>query len=167
MLEQNQGHISPDSQWSTYEANVQSYRGLSMSAQSLYLAVGAILLGVGDKLPFFTVLVLAMVTTWYAFFPVIFARCAIVDFHKFDLGSRFTSTGDLRDGSDDSRLSERAYANLWRGRPLRARVASQIPMPAGQRFRTMRQTRLKLDMFIPVSITVVWGVFALYIVFAH
>ncbi len=167
MLEQNQGHISPDSQWSTYEANVQSYRGLSMSAQSLYLAVGAILLGVGDKLPFFTVLVLAMVTTWYVFFPVIFARCAIVDFHKFDLGSRFTGAGDLRGASDDSRLSERAYANLWRGRPLRARVASQIPMPAGQRFRTMRQTRLKLDLFIPVSITVVWAVFALYIVFAH
>jgi len=44
MVEQHQGHISPDSQWSTYEANVQSYRGLSMSAQSLYLAVGAILL---------------------------------------------------------------------------------------------------------------------------
>ncbi|WEK14840.1 MAG: hypothetical protein P0Y48_06520 [Candidatus Microbacterium phytovorans] len=167
MVEQHQGHISPDSQWSTYEANVQSYRGLSMSAQSLYLAVGAILLGVGDKLPFFTVLVLAMVTTWYVFFPVIFARCAIVDFHKFDLGSRYNAHGEVRESRDDSRLSERAYANLWRGRALRARVASHIDMPAGQRFRTMRQTRLKLDLFIPVSVTVVWVVFALYILLSH
>ncbi|WP_425836893.1 hypothetical protein [Microbacterium sp. PA5] len=163
MVEQHQGHISPDSQWSTYEANVQSYRGLSMSAQSLYLAVGAILLGVGDRLPFFTVLILAMVTTWYVFFPVIFARCAIVDFHKFDLGSRFDRDGNPRESTDDSRLSERAYANLWRGRGLRARVASHIDMPAGQRFRTMRQTRLKLDLFIPISVTIVWLVFAAYI----
>jgi len=166
MVEQHQGHISPDSQWSTYEANVQSYRGLAMSAQSLYLAVGAILLGVGDKLPFFTVLVLAMVTTWYVFFPVIFARCAIVDFHKFNLGSRFDVHGDLRATEADSRLLERAYANLWRGRALRARVGAQIEMPARQRFRTMRQTRLKLDLFIPISVSIVWIVFALYILLA-
>ncbi|MFK3835800.1 hypothetical protein [Microbacterium sp. NPDC087868] len=162
MVEQFQNHITPDSQWSTYEANVQSYRGLSMSAQSLYLAVGAILLGLGDKVPFFTVFVLAMVTTWYVFFPVIFARTAVVDFHKFNFGERFSKDGALRTAREDSKLSERAYANVLGGRRLRANVASNIDMPPGQNFRTMRQTRLKLDVFIPASMTVVWCIFAVY-----
>lgn len=164
MVEQHQGHISPDSQWATYEANVQSYRGLSMSAQSLYLAVGAILLGIGDKLPFFTVFALAMTTTWYVFFPVIFARTAIVDYHKFNFRERFTAVGTLRVSQGETPLSERAYANLWKGRALRSRVASHIDMPEGQTFRTMRQTRLKLDVFVPASMTVVWVIFAIYFV---
>lgn len=164
MVEQHQGHITPDSQWSTYESNVQAYRGLSMSAQALYLAVGAILLGTGMRLPFFTVFILAMVTTWYVFFPVIFARTAIVDYHKFDLGSRFDEVGLPRAAESSARLSERAYASVTRGRALRARVASHIDMPPGQKFRTMRQTRLKLDLFIPISITIVWAIFAAYIV---
>ncbi len=167
MLEQNQGHLGPDSQWSTYESNVQAYRGLSMSVQSLYLAVGAILLGVGDNLPFFTVFALAMVTTWYVFFPVIYARCAIVDFYKFALESRFDANGAARENAGDTHLSPRAYADVLRGRALRARVASQIEMSTGERFRTMRQTRVKLDLVVPSSVTIVWIVFALYMVIAR
>ncbi|MFV0496089.1 hypothetical protein [Mycobacterium sp.] len=166
MVEQYQGHISSDTQWNTYETNVQAYRGLSISAQSLYLAVGAILLTQGDKLPFFTTFALAMTTMWYVFFPVIFARTAIVDFHKYSFRDRFTEVGELRTSSDDLPLSERTYANLWRGRKLRKRVASLVDMPEGKPFRTIRQTRLKLDVFLPVSMTVVWVAFGIYVAFS-
>jgi hypothetical protein len=165
MVEEHTRHIGPDNQWATYEANVQAYRGLAMSAQSLYLAVGAILLGADLTLPFFAVMVMALVTAWYVFFPVIFARTAIVDFHKFNLRNRFDRDGNrVGEVPPDNRLLERHYASVWTGRALRKRVYSQIEMPNGQRFSTLRQTRWKLDVFVPGVVTIVWFIFAAYIV---
>ena len=137
MVEKYQGHLTPDSQWQTYETSVQSYRGLSMSAQSLYLAVGAILLGTGFRIPFYAVFLMAMVTAWYVFFPVIRARTAIVDYHKYHFRQRFDEYGNMTETPPEQPLSERAYANVWRGRALRRRVASQISMPGGERFTTI------------------------------
>jgi hypothetical protein len=161
MAEGPQGHISSENQWTTYEANVQSYRSLSMSAQSVYLAVGAILLGAEIKIPFYAVLGFAMVTTWYIFFPLIFARTAIVDFYKFDLGSLFDADGHLRALSGkESRLSERAYANVLKGRHLRKKVYAALEIPGPKPFRTLRETRVKLDVIVPITMTLVWLIFA-------
>lgn len=162
-------HPSTD-QWSTYEANVQSYRGLAVSAQSLFLAVGAILLE--DRLvPFLVVFAFAMLATWWVFFPVIFARTAVVDFHKFDLAKSFDRAGRPAPGSTDP-LRETEYARVT-NRALRRAVYGAVTSdrrarlgPDAEPFRTLRQTRLKLDLILPLMFSVVWVTFAVYAVLA-
>ena len=170
MLERHQTHPSPETQWATYQADVQSYRGFAMTAQSLHLVVGAILLAAGMRMPFFVVLLLAMVSLWGIFFPVIFARTAVEDYHKYNFRDRFDSDGnEVTDGSDFEPLIERAYARFLEGRRLRKRVYAQMHrhMPEGERFRTIRQTRARLDLMLPISITVVWAAFAVAILVDH
>lgn len=133
-----------------------------MSVQSLFLAVGAILLGDDSWLPFFAVATMAVVATWWVFFPVIFARTAIVDFHKFSLGSRFDRHGrPLSDPvtADGGVLAEREYAAVWRGRRLRRAVYRSLSTASDGRFVTLRQTRRKLDLYLPALVTIVWAVF--------
>lgn len=167
MPEEFQGHIAPDSQWATYESNVQAYRGLGMSAQSLFLAVGAILLGFGMKIPFFAVFVMAMIAAWYVFFPVIFARTAIADYHKFDLRNRFARDGNPSTGAEGDFLREKEYARVWGGGALRRTVYSGMRLPGAPAFRTMRDTRRKLDVIMPALVSAVWVIFAVYIVLEH
>ena len=118
--------ISPDSSWSTYESNVQAYRQLGLQAQSLYLAVGAILLTFGYGIPFFAVFALAMLSAWYIYFPAIFARTAIVDFHKYQLAKDFTRSGHVFADSDtgEEALFERDYARVGDGQ-IRRTVYAQ------------------------------------------
>lgn len=153
-------------QWSVYESNVQAYRGLAMSAQSLFLAVGAILLD--ETLPLIAVMVLAMTATWWVFFPVIFARTAIVDFHKFDLGRRFDRAGHVREDPAAPGLREVEYAKVT-NRALRGRVYAEVTRGNRVRygadapaFRTLRQTRLKLDLVMPCLFTAAWATFVAY-----
>lgn len=153
---------NPSEQWSTYEANVQAYRSLSVSSQSLFLTVGAILLGWDLRIPFFTVLAMAMITTWYIWFPAIFSRTAIVDFHKFRLGDRFDKNGDVQaKGDKGSRLDERDYARVT-NLALRRRVYEHLSRP-GYKHRTIRVTRRKLDVYLPILFTIVWVIFAVYV----
>lgn len=147
----------PTGLWSTYEGNVQAYRGLALSAQSLFLAVGAILLDGDLTVPFVTVFALAMVSTWWVFFPVIFARTAIVDYYKFHLGRRIDRLGQRADSDTTDFLVDKEYARVtnW---SLRRKVYRQV----SPSFRTMRLTRVKLDLVMPVLLTITWGIFLAY-----
>jgi hypothetical protein len=151
----------PDVQWSVYEANVQAYRGLSISSQSLFLAVGAILLGADSVGPFLAVLVLAQLTTWYIWFPVIYARTAIVDYHKYDLGEKIDSAGKVMTPTTppSDRLNEREYARSTNFK-LRRAVRDSLVAVSGQPFRTLRTTRFKIDVLLPAMFAVVWAIFA-------
>lgn len=165
MVEDLQRHIQTDNQWSTYESNVQAYRQMSIAAQSLYLAVGAILLSADTAIAFFVTMAMALLTTWYVFFPVIFARCAIADYHKFNMRERFDSRGNRVDTpSGQDFLLERAYANLLRGSKLRRAVAAALGSQ-GKPFRVLRQTRVKLDLVLPASFTLVWLIFGIDMLF--
>jgi len=155
-------------QWAIYEGNVQAYRGLAISAQSLFLAVGAILLE-DLELPFTAAMAFALVATWWIFFPVIFARTAIVDFHKFDLGSRFDRDGRPASSGTGEGLREDEYGRVL-NLSLRRRVYEHVTADRRARlgsdaepFRTMRQTRRKLDVFLPAIFTAVWVIFAVYV----
>jgi len=152
-------------QWATYEANVQAYRGLSMSTQSVFLAVGAILLDVGFKVPFFVMFGLAMIATWYVFFPAIAARTRIVDFHKFELDRLLLRDGTLAgdDASEETdRLREREYAH-GTNRELRARVAQTLRDAGFPRPTQWGPTRFKLDVVLPLLTTAAWIVFGVYV----
>lgn len=155
-------------QWATYDANVQAYRGLGMSVQSILLAVGAILLDSDAKMPFGVLALVALTVTWFVFFPVIFARTAIVDFHKFALDARFDRQGRRTPQPVADHLREKEYAEVTLGgQRLRRSVyrgmdeLSRETYGASARpFRTLRQTRVKLDVVLPGLLTAVWLVFA-------
>ncbi|MBX5487885.1 MAG: hypothetical protein IRZ17_14915 [Mycolicibacterium hassiacum] len=155
-------HLRPDSKWSTYESNVQAYRQLSVATQSLFLATGAILLGSGAELAFFVTFLMAQVAAWYVFYPVIFSRCAIVDYHKFNLGSRFNREGrQVETVSAEEALREHEYASFLAGRRLRKKVYLQLAPVHGRPFRTLRMTRKKLDLVLPAMFTFAWLFFVI------
>jgi len=157
----NLGHDYKAEAWSIYENNVQSYRGLAVSAQSIYLAIGAILVTVDSLIPLTIVFVAAMITTWYIFFPAIFSRCAIVDYHKFRLPDTFTKDGEWRsEKSGDDRLDEKDYARTTNF-SLRQRVYKNLSRDS-YRFRTLRTTRLKLDVLLPAVFSATWLVFVVF-----
>ena len=156
------------SQWAIYESSVQSYRSLSLSSQSLFLAVGSILLSSAMQVPFYAVFLLAMVSTWYIWFPAIFARTAIVDYHKFELAQQFDEDGrrytlSLKNPGTEY-LREKEYAKTT-NLALRRRVYAALTLSDNVPFRTMRLTRMKIDLFLPLFLTAVWVIFAIYVFF--
>ena len=152
-------HLQATDQWSVYEANVQSYRNMAMSSQSLYLTAGAIFLGNHESVALFAIMTLALVTQWFIWFPVIFSRTAIVDFHKFNLGERFNADGLKRANAEDAQLDERKYANT-RAHALRKTVYAGMIELGYKDFRTMRMSRTKIDFYLPLMLTTLWIVFA-------
>ena len=162
-------------QWTTYESNVQNYRGLGMSTQSILLAVGAIILGQHQRFTFAALAVIAEIVTWFIFFPSIFARTAIVDFHKFEMAQKFdrfanpkAADGPRPDpGDQNAHLLEKEYAKVsLSGVRLRRKVNEELSQrnlikygPSAERFRTLRMTRRNFDVIVPALFTLVWIVF--------
>ena len=103
---------------------------------------------------------IALYTSWFIWFPVIFSRTAIVDFYKFKLASKFDETGAERKDKNATHLLDREYARTtnW---SLRKRVYAGMKLANGERFRTMRVSRKKIDLFMPIMISLVWVVFGL------
>lgn len=138
--------------WQVYEANVQAYRSQALTTQSILLAVGAILLR-SFGLSFFAVLVIAMLSTWWVFFPVIFARSAIVDYHKVHMSRKVAADGQRATSATQDFLAEKEYARLFNVK-LRKVVYASMAVELGG--KTHRLTRLKLDVFLPLMLSSVW-----------
>lgn len=148
-------------QWGVYEANVQAYRQISLSTQSLLITAGAFLIE-KDTIAFAAVGLMALALTWFAFFPAIFCRTAIVDFYKFRLYERFDAEGVGRPLGTDQEwepLDERTYAD-FRNFALRQKVYHSSADSQRQPTRTMRTTRMKLDVVVPACLSFMWAVFA-------
>jgi hypothetical protein len=109
-----------------------------------------------------------MVSTWYIWFPAIFARTAIVDYHKFELAQQFDEDGrrytlSLKNPGTEY-LREKEYAKTT-NLALRRRVYAALTLSDNVPFRTMRLTRMKIDLFLPLFLTAVWVIFAIYVFF--
>jgi hypothetical protein len=146
----------PDEQWGVYEANVQMYRSNFLSSQSILLAVGAIILNRGmDLCLFLFVVSTAMVQIWYIWYRVIKHRIFVVDFHKFNMGKIFTDEGCFLLPPSNNYLKEKTYAA--RSPKIRGRVNRKMAVLLGlEKFSNWRKTRCKLDILLPVFITLVW-----------
>lgn len=135
--------MNQEQAWSIYEANVQSYRSIMLSSQSLLLAVGAILI----EKPLWVLLLvssIAMIQLWYIWFRVIYSRVKVVDYYKF--GMYKTRKYTLNQYIEDKRI--RTLLNKEYG------VS-----------KTFRPTRLKLDIILSITINFVWVVMLMYNVF--
>lgn len=149
-----------ENKWSTYEANVQSYRSNFLSSQSIMLAVGAITLQESYILTL-VIAIIALVQIWYIWFRVIYCRCVIVDYYKFSMYENFDESGNIRTKNSKSHLSEYAYIKK---RKIRKKVNYNMKYiyERDKKFKNMRLTRIKINVILPITMTVIWFAFVSY-----
>ena len=144
--------------WDVYEGNVQAYRGISLTTQSILLAVGAFLYG-HNPIMVSALAGLALILTWWVWFRVISSRTLIVDYYKFEIGLRFGTSGEkivaLGPGSPkgSSPVTEGQYVSC---RSVRDQVREAL-RASNPRFRSRRLTRVKLDIVVPVALSLIWA----------
>ena len=143
----------PSPEWAVYEANVQAYRSIFLSWQSILLAIGAIVL---EKSLLFTIIIasFALIQIWYIWFRVIYVRILIVDFHKFCIDKKFDIHGNLLPSVLEP-INEEEYAT-------KRKIRNLINKKMGDDFHNIRLTRFKVDILILVMLTVVWCIFIIY-----
>jgi hypothetical protein len=156
---------SPSEQWAVYESNVQSYRSNSLSSQSILLAVEAIVSGKNSIL---TVIIAAigLFQLWCIWYGIISIRTRIVDYFKysmkFGINELFDKNGNLSSPiSCPDRLDENTYAT---NATVRKNIKKYISKKLGERkkFKNLKMTRIKLDIILPISITIIWILLVLH-----
>lgn len=142
-----------------YESALQSYRGHFLSSQSFMLAVGAIVL---DKSIILVILVsiIAILQIWGIWFKIMRKKTITVDFYKFKMYKYFDSKGILKK-SNKKPLTENTYIN---NKLIRKIVNYQMKDLLNQKkkFRNIRFTRIRIDVIIPCSFSIIWVAFILY-----
>ena len=86
-----------ETQWTLYDANVQTYRSNSLATQSLLLAIGAFVKD--DAAVLLVAFAVAMLQMWYIWFRVIRTRTIISDYYKFNFKYQFSSFVNNRGGA--------------------------------------------------------------------
>jgi hypothetical protein len=154
--------FEPDDEWKTHDSNVQTYRSNFFSTQSILLAVVAIIL---DKNNILTIIIsiISLFQMWYIWFRVISTRIFIVDYYKYGMNKIFDNNGNyipLKTKCNDY-LHEDIYAT---DKKIRNKINKNITELWGRKtkfgknlkFNNFRLTRVKLDILIPISITLIW-----------
>lgn len=144
--------------WSLYDSIVQSYRSNMIASQSLLLAVEAILFERSIFLEI-GICIIGLIQLWYIWYLIIRARSIISDFHKFNALYNFSQIINI-DGNKMTEenalpLTEEKYVN---DRKVMIRANSELAkITQNDKLRTyLRITRLKLDVIMPISFTIIW-----------
>ena len=129
--------VNMEERYTVNETLLQSYRTIFISSQSFLLAVGAIVAGKNPGVLFITA-VLSLVMIWFIWFPVVRARHRIVDYYKIY---------KMLSATDIERLSENEYVH---DHILRAKANKLFGIT------NWRETRIKIDIMIPVLFSLIW-----------
>ena len=146
-----------DLQWSVYDDLLQSYRSHSLASQSILLAVGALLYSKYYLL--LLTFAIAMTQIWYIWFRIIRTRSIITDFHKFSYKYNFASfingnTGDLEENTTTP-LTEEIYLKNRKIRKTANKVLAEKMHESKLKYN-FRLTRIKIDIILPATITILW-----------
>jgi hypothetical protein len=129
--------------WAVNESLLQSYRSTFIASQSFLLVVGSILLNDDIKpcwlLGFVSISALVMI--WVVWFRVVVSRARAVDYYKFQLVTEVAAHPDFC-------KSEEAYISNKDAR-------EKMNVAAGK--KNWRLTRKKVDLFLPVLFSIIWG----------
>lgn len=146
--------------WSTYEANVQSYRSNMIASQSFLLA--ASMFSIDRTVLGCACVTIALFQLWFIWFRIIRVRTIISDYHKFDLGNKFYDCGqEIVEATEHSKkpLDEDTYV---KNRGVRKKVNEALSKDKPKLKHNMRHTRVKLDLILPISFTLLWIIIFLY-----
>lgn len=148
--------------WSTYETNVQSYRSNMIASQSFLLAAG--MFSIDRMVLSCTCVAIALFQLWFIWFRVIRVRTIISDYHKFDLKNMFNNYGNKIVKTNEcceNPLDEDTYL---KNRGVRKKVNNVLSKEKHQPKlkHNMRLTRIKIDLILPISFTLLWIIIFLY-----
>jgi len=138
-----------ENRWGINESLLQSYRSIFISSQSYLLAVGAIVSG-KNTVALFTIALVSLAMIWFIWFPVVTSRHRIVDYYKFAIGLAETNRLQL--------CSEHEYVH---DRTLRTSANKLFGINTN-----WRETRLKIDLVIPILFSLIWIVLIVYELYA-
>lgn len=161
-----------NNKWEVYEANVQAYRASMIASQSFLLAAGTF--SIDRTVLGCTCVGIALFQLWFIWFRVIRVRTIISDFYKFDLSSKFYKCGErMRKKKKKKRISsafnmckevldEDTYV---KDRQIRKKVNSKLAeeLHKPKLKHNMRYSRIKIDLILPISFTILWIIILLYI----
>lgn len=150
-----------DDGWGIYESNLQAYRSNFLSSQSIMLAIGAILID-ASALVSLLLSAIALIQMFYVWIPVIHYRAILVDFHKYRLNEKFTVNGEWKTREDEEPLTELIYC---KNKKIRKNVNYIISQKVSRErpFSNWRETRRKIDIIIPLSMTFIWILYDLHV----
>ncbi len=139
----DQNNSAKNEKWGTNETLLQSYRIIFISSQSFLLAFGAILFDSNTPLwLLITIVALTFVVIWGLWFPVVRARGLIVDFYKFNIYVNYPGR----------------EVNYVHDKKFRDKVNKEVKLPLHSNWR---QTRIKIDILLPIYFTILWFVLIL------
>ena len=144
--------------WSLYDSIVQSYRSNMIASQSLLLAVEAILFERSIFLEI-VICIIGLIQLWCIWYAIIRVRTIISDFHKFNALYNFSQiiniNGNKMSEGNALPLTEEKYV---KDKIVRIRANSKLAEIAqNDKLKTnLRITRLKLDVIMPISFTIIW-----------
>ena len=150
--------------WSLYDSIVQSYRSNMIASQSLLLAVEAILFEKSILLEM-VICLIGLIQLWYIWYAIIRARAIISDFHKFNALYNFCQiidiNGNQRSGEHDLPLTEEKYV---KDKNIRDKANAKLAEIMGnEKLKTnFRITRRKLDIYMPISFTLIWVMLVIF-----
>jgi hypothetical protein len=116
--------------WTTNESLLQSYRSIFIASQSLFISGAALTVNTWINL---IIVGTAIFHLWIGY-TIVNTRTKIVDFYKYDL-SRFITNIDDYIHDKDKRLNANRSAGIK---------------------TNWRKTRIKIDIYIPLSFLIIW-----------
>jgi hypothetical protein len=128
--------------WSANERLLQSYRSIFISSQTFMLAVGALFWG-KSWIVLCVVGGISVCVIWAVWVPVVFARHKIVDYYKHACS--------LTESQRESLCTETVYV---RNADSRRKTNELFDIRSN-----LGVTRLKIDIVVPASLTLLWIVF--------
>ena len=143
-----------ETKWSVNESLLQSYRSIFISSQSFLMAVGAFSF---EKYRLLNILlaIMSLLMIWMIWVPVVRARRRIVDYYKYALkltddqqiefGQITDENGYVRDGNQRSAANRYLEEKLKLAKPI----------------SDLRETRLKVDIYLPIGFSLIWFIFLL------
>jgi len=158
-------NVNPDkTMWFVGEADVNAHRVFVITAQGLFLAVGAIILYNSAWYYLVALAVICNALLWFIWFPVLRARIRIADYHIKNMGEKFDKDGKPVDNPENlqdcetcgssRKLSSHVYA---RNRRIRNQVNYHIGINSmGEPYTNWRPTRRKLDIYTNIAISLLW-----------
>ena len=140
--------------WELNESLLQSYRSIFIASQSILVAAGVMAVA-SIQAKWITLLISGIAIFQLILgFSVVKARGMIVDFHKFNLAKRFDKNGEILSEKECSEvLDEHTYVHESK---IRKKISKTINK------KLWRETRVKIDIIIPLSFLVIWICFIVY-----
>lgn len=131
--------------WSVHENLLQWYRSIFIASQSFLLVVGTLFLEKCGWM-FYGIFAISLCIVWIIWFPVVKSRHKIVDYYKGAL--------ELDEENINQLCTEKEYVHSKAKRK-----------EANNRFQiktNWRTTRKKIDLWLPISFTIIWLLLAYY-----